>query len=87
MLYIQWAWLEGSWPEGVRGGGYSETNMMPGMGSVVRFRPPAASGPSYSPVSKKGSVGGTHQCKAFEVKREQTINFRKMQIQTTERLC
>jgi hypothetical protein len=35
-----------------------------------------------------GSVGGTHQWKAFEVKREQTINFRKMLmlIQTTGRL-
>jgi hypothetical protein len=30
MLYIQWAWLEGSGPEGV--GGYSETNMMTGDG-------------------------------------------------------
>jgi len=63
--------------------------MMTGMGSVEQFRPPAVSGPSHSPVTKKGSVGGTHQCKAFEVTREQTINFRKMLmlIQTTERLC
>ena len=38
--------------------------------------PPAAQLPLS--LKKMTGGGGTHQCKAFEVKREQTINFRKM---------
>lgn len=76
----------GRFRAGVGGGRYSETNMMTGgWGQFYSLDPLLCAVPRTSLSLKKGSVGGTHHCKAFEVKREQTINFRKMLmlIQTT----